>query len=148
MIRLDEAGVPFVEVVMGGGADWDTHRDNLPRTKALSIECDTATSALVTDLHQRGLLDSTLVVRTGEFGRTSQCGGGGRNHWARASSTVLPGGGIKGGQVVGRTDRTAAAVADRSISVADFPGSVCSILGIDSTKKNHPPRCRPADPDP
>ena len=137
--RLVEAGVPFVEVVMGDGVGWDTHRDNFPRTRALSLECDTAMSALVEDLQQRGLLDTTLVVWMGEFGRTPQCTGGGRNHWSRAWSTVLIGGGIKGGQVVGRTDRDGAAVVDRPISVTDFLGTVCTILGIDYTRKNHPP---------
>ena len=137
--RLVEAGVPFVEVVMGDGVGWDTHRDNFPRVKALSLECDTAMSALVDDLQKRGLLDTTLVVWMGEFGRTPQCGGGGRNHWAKAWSTVLVGGGIKGGQVIGKTDRDAAAVAERPISVTDFLGTVCTVLGIDYTKKNCPP---------
>lgn len=137
--RLVEAGIPFVEVVLGDGAAWDTHRDNFPRTKALSLECDTALSALVEDLRQRGLLETTLVVWMGEFGRTPQCGGGGRNHWARAWSTVLIGGGIQGGQVVGKTDRDAAAVTDRPIGVPDFLATVCTILGIDYKKRNHPP---------
>lgn len=137
--RLVEAGVPFVEVVMGDGVGWDTHRDNFPRTKALSLECDTAMAALIGDLQTRGLLDTTLVVWMGEFGRTPQCAGGGRNHWAKAWSTVLVGGGIKGGQVVGKTDRDAATVAERPISATDFLGTVCTVLGIDHTKKNHPP---------
>jgi hypothetical protein len=137
--RLVEAGVPFVEVVMGDGVGWDTHRDNFPRTRALSLECDAAMAALVTDLESRGLLDSTLVVWMGEFGRTPQCGGGGRNHWSRAWSSVLIGGGIRGGQVVGRTDRDGATVVDRPISVPDFLGTVCTILGIDYRRKNYPP---------
>lgn len=137
--RLVETGVPFVEVVMGDGVGWDTHRDNFPRTRALSLECDTAMAALVEDLQTRGLLDTTLVVWMGEFGRSPQCGGGGRNHWARAWSTVLIGGGIKGGQVVGKTDRDAAAVTDRPITAPDFLATICTILGIDYKRKNHPP---------
>jgi hypothetical protein len=137
--RLVEAGVPFVEVVMGDGAGWDTHRENFPRVRSLSLECDAAMAALVSDLKSRGLLDTTLVVWMGEFGRTPQCTGGGRNHWSRAWSSVLIGGGIKGGQVVGRTDRDGAAVVDRPIGVPDFLGSVCTILGIDYQRKNHPP---------
>jgi hypothetical protein len=137
--RLVEAGVPFVEVVMGDGVGWDTHRDNFPRTRALSLECDAAMAALITDLESRGLLDSTLVVWMGEFGRTPQCTGGGRNHWSRAWSSVLMGGGIRGGQVVGRTDRDGAAVVDRPISVPDFLGTVCTVLGIEYKKKNYPP---------
>ena len=73
---------------MGDGVGWDTHRDNFPRTRALSQECDVAMAALVEDLRQRGLLDTTLVVWMGEFGRTPQCPGGGRNHWSRAWSSV------------------------------------------------------------
>jgi hypothetical protein len=134
--RLVEAGVPFVEVVLDG---WDTHRDNFPRTRDLSRECDAALAALVEDLHVRGLLDTTLIVWMGEFGRTPQCTGGGRNHWSRAWSTVLVGGGIRGGQVVGRTDHHAADVVDRPISVTDFLATVCTILGIDYAQNNHPP---------
>jgi hypothetical protein len=137
--RLVESGVPFVEVVMGDGVGWDTHRDNFARTRALSLECDAAMAGLITDLKSRGLLDSTLVVWMGEFGRTPQCTGGGRNHWSRAWSTVLVGGGIKGGQVIGKTDRDGAAVVDRPISVPDFLGTVCTILGIDPKRKNYPP---------
>lgn len=137
--RLVEAGVPFVEVVMGDGVGWDTHRDNFPRTRALSQECDTALAALVEDLKQRGLLDTTLVVWMGEFGRTPQCAGGGRNHWSRAWSSVLIGGGIKGGQVVGRTDRDGGAVIDRPIGVTDFLATVCTLLGIDYAQKRQPP---------
>jgi hypothetical protein len=137
--RLVEAGVPFVEVVMGDGVGWDTHRDNFPRVRALSLECDAAMAALVTDLENRGLLDTTLVVWMGEFGRTPLCTGGGRNHWSRAWTSVLIGGGIRGGQVVGRTDRDGAAVIERPISVTDFMGTVCTILGIDYKRKNHPP---------
>jgi hypothetical protein len=136
--RLVEAGVPFVEVVLGDGVGWDTHRDNFPRTRALSLECDTAMSALVEDLHTRGLLDTTLVVWMGEFGRSPRCDGGGRNHWAKAWSTVLIGGGIKGGQVVGKTDQNGAEVVERPISVTDFLGTVCTILGIDYHQNNHP----------
>ena len=137
--RLVEAGVPFVEVVMGDVAAWDTHRDNFPRTRALSLECDTAMSALVEDLQVRGLLDTTLVVWMGEFGRTPRCDGGGRNHWAKAWSTVLIGGGIKGGQVIGKTDEQGAEVTEHPISVTDFLGTVCTVLGIDYKQNNHPP---------
>jgi uncharacterized protein (DUF1501 family) len=90
-------------------------------------------------LQRRGLLDTTRVAWMGEFGRTPQSTGGGRNHWSKAWSSVLIGGGIKGGQVIGRTDANAATVADRPVSVPDFLGTVCTILGIDPTKKNHPP---------
>ena len=131
--------MPFVEVVMGDGVGWDTHRDNFPRVKSLSLECDTAMSALIEDLQTRGLLDTTLVVWMGEFGRSPQCGGGGRNHWSKSWSSVVVGGGIKGGQVIGKTDKDAAAVVERPINVTDFLGTICTVLGIDYKKKNHPP---------
>ena len=135
--RLVESGVKFVEVMMGDGVGWDTHRDNFPRTRALSSEADVGMAALIEDLKERGRLDSTLVIWMGEFGRSPQItSGGGRNHWARAWSSVLAGGGIRGGQVIGRTDRDAAEVLERPISVVDFLATVCTILGIDYTREN------------
>jgi Protein of unknown function (DUF1501) len=138
--RLVETGVRFVEVMMGDGVAWDTHRDNFPRTRSLSAEADAGMAALVEDLRERGRLDSTLVIWMGEFGRSPQItSGGGRNHWARAWSTVLAGGGIRGGQVIGRTDRDAAEVIERHISVSDFLATVCTILGIDYNQKRTAP---------
>ena len=137
--RLIESGVQFVEVMMGDGVGWDTHRDNFPRTRALSQETDVGMSALIEDLHNRGMLDSTLVIWMGEFGRSPDCRGGGRNHWARAWSSMLAGGGIRGGQVVGLTDRHAAEVVERPIGVPDFLATICTILGIDYTRENHAP---------
>jgi hypothetical protein len=138
--RLVESGVRFVEVLMGGGVAWDTHRDNFPRTRALSADVDVGMSALIEDLHERGRLNSTLVIWMGEFGRSPQTtSGGGRNHWARAWTSVLAGGGIRGGQVVGKTDRDAAEVLERPISVTDFLGTVCTVLGIDHTHENRAP---------
>jgi hypothetical protein len=138
--RLIETGVRFVEVMMGDGVGWDTHRDNFPRTRALSLEADVGMSALIDDLHERGILDSTLVIWMGEFGRSPQItSGGGRNHWARAWSTILAGGGIRGGQVIGRTNREGAEVVERPISVSDFLATVCTILGIDYKRENHAP---------
>jgi hypothetical protein len=138
--RLIETGVRFVEVMMGDGVGWDTHQNNFPRTRKLSLEADTGMAALIDDLRERGRLDSTLVIWMGEFGRSPQTTtGGGRNHWARAWSTVLAGGGIHGGQVIGKTNRDAAEVVERPISVADFLATVCKILGIDYERENHAP---------
>ncbi|HEX5103007.1 MAG TPA: DUF1501 domain-containing protein [Pirellulaceae bacterium] len=135
--RLIETGVRFVEVMSGDGVGWDTHRDNFPRTRALSLEADLGMAALIDDLDERGLLDSTLIIWMGEFGRSPQTtSGGGRNHWARAWSTVLAGGGIRGGQAIGRTDRDAAEVIERPISVVDFLATVCTVLGIDYKHQN------------
>jgi uncharacterized protein (DUF1501 family) len=142
--RLVETGVRFVEVGLGG---WDTHQNNFARVKQLSQQVDPAASALLTDLKERGLLDSTLVIWMGEFGRTPKINSRGpqpgRDHYPRAWSTVLFGGGIKGGQVVGKTDKEGAAVVERPVSTIDFMATACRILGIDYTKKNHTPIGRP-----
>lgn len=132
--RLVEGGVPFVEVSLGGagGVGWDTHTDNFERVKALSTELDAAWSALMDDLKDRGLLDTTLIVWTGEFGRTPKINGnGGRDHFPYAWSAALAGGGIKGGQVVGRTSKDGTAVEDRPVTVPGFLATVCKGLGLD-----------------
>jgi hypothetical protein len=142
--RLIEAGVTFVEVTLGG---WDTHQNNFNRVRQLSQQVDPAMSALINDLRQRGLLDSTLVIWMGEFGRTPRINTRGaqpgRDHYPRAWSTVLAGGGIRGGQVIGRTDAEAATVSERPVSTLDFMATVCRILGIDHTKLNQTPIGRP-----
>ena len=135
--RLIEVGVPFVEVTLGG---WDTHQDNFARVKKLSGEADPAMSALITDLKNRGMLESTLIVWMGEFGRTPKINTRGakpgRDHYPRAWTTVLFGGGIKSGQVIGRTDKEGATIEDRPISAIDFMATICKVLGIDYTKQN------------
>jgi uncharacterized protein (DUF1501 family) len=89
------------------------------------------------DLEQRGLLDTTLVVWMGEFGRTPQINGQmGRDHFPVAWTTVLGGGGVKGGQVVGRTSKDGTTVEDRPVPVPDFMATVCQALGADPTKQN------------
>jgi uncharacterized protein (DUF1501 family) len=143
--RLVEVGIPFVEVFQGG---WDTHANNFPKVKELSREVDPAMSTLIRDLKERGLLDSTLVIWMGEFGRhpqiTSKNGNSaGRQHYPRAWTTVLMGGGIKGGQVIGKTDAEGADIVERKISGPDFLASVCTILGIDYKKQNQTPVGRP-----
>ena len=104
-------------------------------------------SSLIADLKERGLLDSTLVVWMGEFGRTPKINARGakpgRDHYPRAWSSVLAGGGIKGGQVIGKTDKEGAAVTERPISGIDFMATVCSILGINYNKQNTTPSNRP-----
>ncbi len=142
--RLVEVGVPFVEVVLGG---WDTHQDNFARVKALSGQVDSALSALVTDLKEKGLLDSTLIVWMGEFGRTpninTRGAKPGRDHFPRAWSLAMFGGGMRGGQVIGKTDKEGASVVDRPTSAQDFLATVCELMGIDHTKKNETPNGRP-----
>jgi hypothetical protein len=131
--RLIEAGVSFVEVYL---ANWDSHEGKVAvETRNLMTQVDVGLSALLRDLADRGRLDSTLVIWMGEFGRTPRINNnGGRDHFHHAWTTALFGGGIKGGQVIGRTDREGAAVTDRPISVRDFMATVCKALGIDHGK--------------
>jgi hypothetical protein len=142
--RLVEVGVPFVEVTLGG---WDTHQDNWTRVKSNSQQVDPAMSALLGDLKERGLLQDTLVIWMGEFGRTPNINQRGtkpgRDHYPKAWTSVMFGGGIKGGQVVGKTDAEGATVVERPISTLDFMASVCKVLGIDANKKNNTPNGRP-----
>jgi hypothetical protein len=138
--RLVERGVPFVEVTLGGvngGAfGWDTHQDNFNQVKRLSEVLDPAWAALMSDLKDRGLLDSTLIVWMGEFGRTPKLNGNGRDHFPNAWSTVLAGGGIKGGQAYGKTSADGTTVEENPVPVANFIATVCAALGIDHTKQN------------
>jgi hypothetical protein len=142
--RLIETGVKFVEVTLGG---WDTHQDNFDRVKALSKQVDPAISALMTDLKDRGLLDETLILWMGEFGRTPNINARGakpgRDHYPRAWSLLMAGGGIKGGQAVGKTDKDGAVVVERQTSALDFLATVCTTLGIKYDKQNHTPIGRP-----
>lgn len=127
--RLVERGVPFVEVQMGG---WDTHENNFERVATLSAELDTAMSALLDDLKSSGLLDETLVLWMGDFGRTPRINArGGRDHYPRVASAVLAGGGINGGQVIGATDPDGFSVTERPVSVADLHRTVHTKLGLD-----------------
>jgi len=142
--RLIEGGVKFVEVTLGG---WDTHQNNFERVRTLSETVDPAMSSLVRDLQTRGLLDSTLVIWCGDFGRTPRINARGaqpgRDHYPRAWSSVMVGGGIRGGQVIGRTDAEAATVTDRPVSTFDYMATICQALGIDYNKQNHAPNGRP-----
>jgi hypothetical protein len=142
--RLIETGVPFVEVNLGG---WDTHQNNFERVKNLSGQVDPAMSQLIIDLKERGRLDDTLVVWMGDFGRTPKINARGaqpgRDHYPRAWSSVMAGGGIKGGQVVGKTDKEGATVVERPINAKDFLATVCTILGIDYKKQNTTNNNRP-----
>lgn len=126
--RLVESGVAFVEVSLGG---WDTHNNTPQRIKTLSEQLDAPMATLIKELKERGLLDNTLVIWMGEFGRTPMTG---QNHYARAWSSVLAGAGIKGGRVIGKTGTKGADVEDRPITSADFMATVCKTLGIDYTK--------------
>ncbi len=131
--RLIEAGVSFVEVQSSG---WDTHGNELPALKKLIPPVDQATAALLADLKQRGLLDSTLVVWMGEFGRTPRVNlEAGRDHYPQAFNLFLAGGGVQGGRVVGGTDRLGVEVSRRPVTVPDLFCTFCRALGIDPRKE-------------
>jgi uncharacterized protein (DUF1501 family) len=139
--RLVERGVPFVEVSLATVGNlmlgWDTHLNNFDGVRTLSGVLDPAWSTLMDDLKEKGLLDSTLVVWMGEFGRTPKINGNkGRDHWANSWSTVLAGGGIKGGQVVGKTSDDGTTVEERPVGVEDFLATVALALGLDPAKQN------------
>lgn len=132
--RLVETGVKFVEVSLDG---WDTHQNNFTQTKNLMSILDPAFATLVRDLHERKLLESTLVIWLGEFGRTPKINmNDGRDHYPQAWSAVLAGGGVRGSQVIGSTDEAGEQIADRAVTVADFFASLCYSFGIDSSKQN------------
>jgi hypothetical protein len=137
--RLVEHGVPFVEVTLGGpgGAGWDTHVNNFDAVKELSGTLDSAWSSLLADLKQRSLLDRTLVVWMGEFGRTPKINGNnGRDHFPYAWTAALAGGGIKGGQVVGKTSADGSTVEERPVAVPDLLATIYQTLGIDPSLQN------------
>jgi len=140
--RLIERGVPFVEVSLNSVAGnqffgWDTHANNFESVKRLTEVLDPGWATLMSDLKARGLLDSTLIVWMGEFGRTPRINGNqGRDHYPAAWSSVLAGGGIRGGQVVGRTGADGMRVEERPVAVADLLATVCLSLGIDPMEQN------------
>lgn len=125
--RLVEHGVRFVEVSLGG---WDTHTENFVRAPEQAAKLDQGMSALLADLAQRGLLEDTLVVLTTEFGRTPKINQNeGRDHYPKAFSSVLAGGGIRGGQSYGVTDR-GIEVKENKIGIPDFNATIAYALGI------------------
>jgi uncharacterized protein (DUF1501 family) len=132
--RLVEEGVTFVEVV---SRNWDTHRDNFKTTRALAGAVDPAFAALIQDLKERGRLDKTLVVCMGEFGRTPRINGNaGRDHYPRAFSLALAGAGVRGGRVIGATDKNGTEVARRPVKVPDLFRTLCHALKINPRKQN------------
>jgi len=140
--RLVEMGVTFVEVALGG---WDNHNDIFNTlSRNLLPQLDKGMGALVEDLSRSGLLDSTLIVWMGEFGRTPRINQNtGRDHWPQSWSVVLGGAGIKGGQVVGATDKDGVEITDRELSVMDLVATMTKSMGIDLDTQYTTPRGRP-----
>jgi hypothetical protein len=133
--RLVERGVPFVEVNLGG---WDTHARNHDEVKKLCGFLDPAWAMLMTDLKERGLLETTTVIWMGEFGRTPRINqGGGRDHYPNAWAAVMGGGGVKGGQVIGKTSPDATTVDGEPTGVTDLLATLCKALGVDHHKTNN-----------
>lgn len=137
--RLVEAGVPFIEVYHSPTAGgWDTHTGvRYKEVKTMTMpQLDQGMSALIDDLATRGLLQDALVIWMGEFGRTPKVKpDGGRDHYGRAWNSVLLGGGVKGGKVIGATDKFGGIVEDHPVSAHDFMATVCRMLGINEDKE-------------
>ena len=131
--RLVEAGTRFVTTVNGPSITWDTHKDNFNALKnRLVPPMEQAYAALLDDLEERGLLDTTLVVWMGEFGRTPKINAdAGRDHWPGCYSVLLAGGGIRGGQVIGASDNIGAYPKDRPTTPADIHATMFAALGYD-----------------
>jgi uncharacterized protein (DUF1501 family) len=139
--RLIESGVAFVEVALGavGGnaIGWDTHTDNFAQVKRLSAELDAGFGTLLSDLAERGLLETTTILWMGEFGRTPTINAqGGRDHYPAAWSTILAGGGIRGGQAYGRTSDDGMRVEENPVDVGALLATLCAALGVDPDKQN------------
>ena len=135
--RLVERGVPYVTINYQG---WDTHRQNFQTMRQKLPQMDKGLATLLQDLTERGLLDSTIIWWSGEFGRTPRVQweapwNGGRNHWGDCFSALVAGGGFKGGHVVGATDARGEQVRDRPVYPADVIGSIYQLLGIDPDGK-------------
>ena len=131
--KLVEAGVPFVNVRTTG---WDTHKKHFQKMNSMLPNLDKALSALLADLDERGLLDSTIVLCGGEFGRTPKVlweapWNGGRAHFGTAFSYLVAGGGFQGGKVLGKTDKTGEKVAERPVYPCDLIGTIYLLMGID-----------------
>ena len=141
--RLVEAGARFVTVIDGG---WDNHENIRDAMRGRLPEVDLGLATLLADLDNRGLLDSTLVVMTTEFGRTVRINkDGGRDHWPKAFSTVMAGGGIKRGAIYGKTDARGAEPAENPVGPPDLAATLFTQLGIDPKAKLMSPGNRPID---
>ena len=143
--RLVEVGCRFVTAAGYKHGQWDTHGDAEEKLReTLAPSLDQTLSALLEDLDQRGMLESTVVIATGEFGRTADINpGNGRDHWPDCWSLVVGGGGIRGGQIVGASDDRGAYVAERPTSIGDLYATVYKAMGIDWGKTYMTPVGRP-----
>jgi hypothetical protein len=145
--RLVESGVRFVTVAKGW-LNYDTHGDNFnTMKKALLPEFDRAFAGLLEDLHERGMLDTTLVIAMGEFGRTPKVNeAAGRDHHSKAWSIALAGAGIPGGRVLGATDQNGVQVTDLPVEPEDLLFTIYTLLGVDPAREYQTPIGRPVKP--
>ena len=145
--RLVEAGVPFVNVYdyKQQGKNWDSHVNNFQVLKQYLLPpAEQAFSALIEDLDERGLLETTLVVALGEFGRTPKINGNaGRDHWPNCYTALLAGGGVKGGTIYGASDRAGAYPATSPVLPADVAATILTLFGVDPAAETHDPLGRP-----
>jgi uncharacterized protein (DUF1501 family) len=131
--RLIEAGVKFAEVVLAG---WDTHSDNFAQVRTLCNELDPAFATLLRDLGDRRLLEETVVLWMGEFGRTPVVNANnGRDHFPQISPVVVAGGPLRGGRVVGETDKSGREIRSKAVRVPDLFATLYRACGIDPQKK-------------
>jgi uncharacterized protein (DUF1501 family) len=145
--RLVESGVRFVTVAKGW-LNYDTHGDNFNiMKKALLPEFDRAFAGLLEDLHDRGMLDTTLVIAMGEFGRTPKVNdAAGRDHHSKAWSIALAGAGIAGGRVLGATDSNGVQVTDLPVEPEDLLFTIYTLFGVDPAREYQTPIGRPVKP--
>ena len=134
--RLVQAGVPYIVINYPGG--WDTHKNHFTTMRRQAPQLDQGLAALLKDLSDHGLLDSTLVWCCGEFGRGPKVDwqppwNGGRNHYGKVFSVLVAGGGFKGGHIVGSSDETGSNVKERPVYPVDLLGSIYKLSGIDYT---------------
>lgn len=146
--RLIEAGVPFVEVALGAvGNDsfaWDTHLNNFPAVRNMSAELDAGWATLMSELAERGLLESTTILWAGEFGRTPRINeNAGRDHYPNAWTAVLAGGGIRGGQAYGKTSADGMQVEEGLTQIGDLLATLCQAAGVDPETQNVSEEGRP-----
>jgi hypothetical protein len=141
--RLVENGVRFIEVE--DDQNWDTHNDQLVSMQRMTPSADQTFAALIDDLHQRGLLESTLVVMATEFGRTPQISEvtAGRGHHPATFTWWVAGGGMKGGYVYGKSDKAGERIAENPVNMPDFNATIAYAMGIDLEQVEHSPSGRP-----
>ncbi|WP_417379817.1 DUF1501 domain-containing protein [Gimesia sp.] len=140
--RLSEAGVPFITLYEGG---WDHHGSLFKTFNSRMPAFENTIATLIEDLDERGLLETTMVLALGEFGRTPKINpGGGRDHWSNAMSVLMAGGGTPGGQVLGATDKAGYSAVERVLSPENFVSTIYTKMGIDPDKVLYTPEGRPS----